>query len=104
MSIDPRMLKKQDAGNIASISKNCTESGRAPQKRKIARCEFCNRTNHSADQCRKVVDEMDRRAVLTKYRRCFSCLSKNCNGICGDRCERCTLKGHHSTICMEEVE
>ncbi|KAF8354567.1 hypothetical protein PRIPAC_96190 [Pristionchus pacificus] len=104
MNIDPRMLKKQDAGNIASISKNCTESGRAPQKRKIARCEFCNRTNHSADQCRKVVDEMDRRAVLTKYRRCFSCLSKNCNGICGDRCERCTLKGHHSTICMEEVE
>ena len=69
------------------------------------RCPYCL-GSHAAKSCEKVTSTDDRRKILRKYMRCFSCLNK------GHKAKDCRAKRpctkcqgeHHQSVCQSKEE
>ena len=67
-------------------------------------CAFCL-GKHVSSSCRKFAKTKERREVLQKYNKCFSCLQKGrrikeCRRA--KLCSKCTKRKHHESLCDGE--
>ena len=65
------------------------------------RCAFCLE-GHLHENCGKVININDRKAIVRKYGRCFICLGKGHKARdCRKRvnCNACKRGGHHTSLC-----
>ncbi|EFP10192.1 hypothetical protein CRE_01450 [Caenorhabditis remanei] len=66
-------------------------------------CLFCNRSDHSTIDCRKVSNPEDRREFFRNHQRCYNC-GRNDHSVkecTSGRCRNCDRK-HHTALCDRE--
>ena len=65
-------------------------------------CVYCSEMHFSAS-CHKITDINDRKTILKRDKRCFTCLRKRHNAEqCDKSCRKCKRK-HHQSICPEQT-
>ena len=85
-----------------SLATGATFVANDASKRNV--CAFCL-GKHVSSSCTKFAKTKERREVLQKYSKCFSCLQKGhrvkeCRGA--KLCSKCTKRKHHESLCDGE--
>lgn len=86
---------KSFGGNISTISNFNVGAGMT--------CQFCDKADHKSAYCTEYKTQSQRKAIITKNRRCFNCFGKHfiCNCPKPNYCKKCGSR-HHTLICGAE--